>query len=333
MAEVVLVQGAAPARTPRVAGRWPRFILRRGARLVVSLWVLVTAAFLMIHLVPGDPVRAALGLTASPETVAATRAALGLDEPLLTQYWDHIRGLFTGDLGVSITTRLPVAATLGARLAATATLAVAAFAVAVVVAIPIGAAVAVATRRGRRRHLEAAFAGTSVVIAAIPDFLIGVLLVAVFSVALHWLPVAGMAGVSSLILPVAALAAGPAAVLARITRVEMLSVLEADFVRTARAKRLSAVRINLGHALPNAVTATLTLAGLLLGSMVAGTVLVENVFAWPGLGSQIVGAIAAKDYPLVQGVVLVYGLGVLLINTLVDCVLAVLDPRSTIAEA
>ena len=129
-----------------------------------------------------------------------------------------------------------------------------------------------------------------------------------------------------------ALALGPAAVLARIVRVEMLGVLDADYVRTARAKRLKSWRIHLSHALPNALTATLTLAGLLLSSLVVGTVLVENVFAWPGLGSTIVQSIQTKDYPLVQATVLVYGVGVLLVNTIVDVVLALLDPRSTVAE-
>ena len=149
---------------------------------------------------------------------------------------------------------------------------------------------------------------------------------------LGWLPIAGRSGPESYILPVIALSLGPAAVLARIVRVEMLTVLETDFVRTARAKRLPAWRIYLSHALPNAVTATLTLAGLLLSALVVGTVLVENVFAWPGLGSTIVGSIQLKDYPMAQATILVYGAGVLIINTIVDAVLAVLDPRTTVAE-
>ncbi|MDR0431743.1 MAG: ABC transporter permease [Bifidobacteriaceae bacterium] len=333
MTAITLAEGAGPGRTTVLDGRWRRFALRRAGRLAVSVGVLVTAAFLMIHLVPGDPVRAAMGLNASPEVVEAARESLGLNKPLPVQYWDYLRGLATGDLGVSISTRLPVAATIGDRLGATASLAALAFACAVVVAVPVGAAVAVATRRGRRRRLELSFAGTSVVLAAIPDFLIGVLLSWVFAVTLRWLPVGGLGGPASYILPVAALAIGPTAILARIIRVELLTALETDYVRTARAKRLSRARIVLGHALPNAVTATLTLSGLLLGSMVAGTVLVESVFAWPGLGSQIVSAIAAKDYPLVQGIVLVYGAGILAINTAVDVALALLDPRSTIAEA
>jgi peptide/nickel transport system permease protein len=298
----------------------------------VSLWVLVTVSFLMIHLVPGDPVRAALGMTAPTELVEAKRQALGLDDPLLTQYVHYLGNLLHGDLGESITTQLPVSETISQRLPATASLAVLAFLVAIAVAVPLGVTVAVATRRGRRRRTELAFAGGSVVLGAIPDFLVGVALVAVFAVGLGWFPVAGRTDASSYVLPVLALAIGPAAVLARIVRVEMLAVLETDYVRTARAKRLPARRIYLRHALPNAVTATLTLGGMLLASMVAGTVLVENVFSWPGLGSTIVQSIVTKDYPVVQGTVLVYGLGVLVINTLVDVALAVLDPRSTIGE-
>ncbi len=312
--------------------RWLRFTARRAGRLVVSLWVLATAAFLMIHLIPGDPVRAALGPTASAELVAARRESLGLNDPLIVQYLNYLGGVLTGDFGVSIQSGLPVAETIAQRLPATASLAVLAFVFAVIVAIPVGVAVAVATRRGRGRKLELGFAGTSVFVSAIPDFLLGVALVAVFGVSLGWLPIAGRSGPESYILPVIALSLGPAAVLARIVRVEMLTVLETDFVRTARAKRLPAWRVYLSHALPNAVTATLTLAGLLLSALVVGTVLVENVFAWPGLGSTIVASIQLKDFPMAQATVLVYGAGVLIINTIVDAALAVLDPRTTVAE-
>ena len=155
----------------------------------------------------------------------------------------------------------------------------------------------------------------------------------VFAVTLHWVPVAGESGFSSYLLPVASMAIGPAVVLARILRLEVIAALRADYVRTARAKRLPAWRIYLLHVLPNALTATLTICGLLLAAMIAGTVLVENVFAWPGLGSEIVSSIIAKDYPVVQAIVLVYGTGVLLINLIVDVALALLDPRSTIRES
>jgi peptide/nickel transport system permease protein len=222
---------------------------------------------------------------------------------------------------------------IGDRLPSTLQLAVLAFAVVVVVAVPVGVCFAVLTRGGRRRGAELGFTSVSVFLAAIPEFLVAVGLVALLAVGLGWFPVAGSDDVSAYVLPVAALAVGPAAVLARMVRVELLSVLGADFVRTARAKRLPARLVYVRHALPNALTASLTLGGLMLTGMVAGTVLVENVFAWPGLGSTIVASILQKDYPLVQGIVLVYGVGVLLVNLLVDVVLGLLDPRSAIREA
>jgi peptide/nickel transport system permease protein len=312
---------------------WVGFALRRGRRLVVSLWVLVTASFFMIHLIPGDPVRAALGALAPQELVEARREALGLNDSLLTQYWRYLQNLVAGDWGSSITTDVPVSQTIGDRLPATVEIAVYAFVLTLLIAVPLGVVMAALTRGGRRRRGELAFTTSSVVIAAIPDFLLSVGLVYIFGVSLGWLPVAGRSGPSSFVLPVVALAVGPMAVLARIVRVEMLAVLEADFVRTARAKRLRPWRVYLRHALPNALTTTLTVGGLLLGGLVAGTVLVENVLAWPGLGSTIVSSILSKDYPVVQGIVLVYGLGVLAINLIVDVLLALLDPRSAIKES
>jgi peptide/nickel transport system permease protein len=309
------------------------FGVRRLRRFIASLWVLVTAAFLMIHLVPGDPVRAALGLTAPPALVRAKRQALGLNDPLLTQYWHYLHGVFTGDFGTSMTSNLPVSQVIADRLPATVQMAVLAFVVVLVVSVPVGVGMAVLTRGGRRRGGELAFTSTSVFLAAIPEFLLAVALVYVFGVKLGWLPVAGRSGAGSYVLPVLSLAVAPAAVLARIVRVELLSVLGNDYVRTARAKRLPARLVYVRHALPNALTATLTLGGLLLTSMVAGTVLVENVFAWPGLGSTIVASILQRDYPLVQGIVLVYGVLVLLVNLVVDVLLALLDPRSTIRES
>ncbi|KAA2261442.1 ABC transporter permease [Solihabitans fulvus] len=312
---------------------WLSFAGRRLGRFVVSLWVLASTAFLMIQLVPGDPVRAALGMTAPVELVNARRQALGLDDPLWVQYGHYLRGLFTGDFGTSMSSGLPVAQVIGDRLPGTLKLAVLAFAVVVVVAVPVGVVFAVLTRGGRRRGVELGFTSTTVLLAAVPEFLVAVGLVALFAVALGWFPVAGRGDASAFVLPVAALAIGPAAVLSRVVRVEMLSVLGNDFIRTARAKRLPARLVYVRHALPNALTATLTLGGLMLTGMVAGTVLVENVFAWPGLGSTIVQSILQKDYPLVQGIVLVYGVGVLLVNLVIDVLLALLDPRSTIRES
>lgn len=312
---------------------WVRFAGRRTGRLIVSIWVLVTASFLMIHLIPGDPVRASLGPTAPVTLVNARRQALGLDDPLLAQYGHFFKGFFTGDLGTSFSTGLPVWSVIGQRLPSTLELALLAFVVILAIAVPLGIVMGILTRGGRGRRGELAFSGTTVVLGSIPEFLLGVGLVAFFAVRLGWFPVASRSTPSSYVLPVLALAIGPGVSLARILRVDMLAVLQADYIRTARAKRLPARKIYLGHAAPNALTATITLGGLLLSALVAGTVLVENVFAWPGLGTTIVASILQKDYPLVQGIVIVYGAGVLLINSVVDVALALLDPRSTIRES
>lgn len=329
------VELAAPVVRPAswLGGRWVRFTIRRTGRLLVSAWALATAAFLMVHAVPGDPVRAALGPSAPASLVDAKRTSLGLDRPLLEQYLTYLGNLVSGDLGTSIVTQVEVSETVRLGLPATVTLAVAAFALAVAVSVPLGVGIAVLTQRGRRRRTEMVFAGTTIVMGTIPDFMLGLLLVFVFAVNLQWLPVAGRDGPASYVLPVVALSSVAIAILARIMRVEMLTVLDADYMRTARAKRLPALRIHLVHALPNAATSTLTIGGLLLGGMVAGTVMVENVFAWPGLGGSLVRSMLGKDYPLVQGIVLVYGVLVLLIQTAVDVLLAVLDPRSTIGDS
>ena len=323
------------ASAPRVgvtAHPWVRFGVRRLGRLLVSLWVLVTASFLMIHLIPGDAVRGALGPTAPASLVAAKRAEMGLDDPILVQYWHYLQSLVTGDLGTSMVSQLPVADLIAQRLPATLQLAGLAFLLAVAIAVPLGVTMGMLTRRGHGRRTELTFTAGSVILGTIPDFLIGVGLVYVFGVSLGWLPVAGNDTPSAYVLPVLSLAIGPAAILSRIIRVEMVAVLQADFVRTARAKRLPSRTVYLHHALPNALTASLTLGGLILSSMVAGTVLVENVFAWPGLGSSIISSILNKDYQVVQAIVIVYGAGVLLVNTAVDVALALLDPRSMIRE-
>lgn len=327
---------AAAAGSPAAsltANPWLRFAARRLGQFLVSALVLVTASFLIIHLIPGDPVRAALGLNASQQLVDTRRAQLGLDNPLWLQYADYLRNLLRGQLGTSISSGLPVAQVIGQRLPATLELAGYSFLVAAGISVPLGLVLGVATRNGRRRGAELAATTASVVVAAIPGFLLAVGLIYVFGVTLHWVPVAGQSGFASYLLPVASMAAGPVAVLVRILRLEVIAALRADYVRTARAKRLPDWRVYLLHVLPNALTATLTIGGLLLSAMVAGTVLVENVFAWPGLGQTIVSSITAKDYPVVQGIVLVYGTGVLLVNLVVDSALALLDPRSTIRES
>jgi peptide/nickel transport system permease protein len=244
-----------------------------------------------------------------------------------------LHGLLRGDLGVSINSQQPVSQVISDRLPATLTLAMLAFALTVIVSIPVGLAAAIWCRDGRHRIADLGFTSITGLVTAVPEFLLAVGMVFVFAVTLRWFDVAGQAGPRSYVMPVLALSAGPLAALARLIRVEALSTFGEDYIRTARAKRLPARLVYLRHALPNILTSTLTFAGLMLSSLVAGTVLVENVFAWPGMGTMIVQSITQKDYELVQGVVFTYGSGVLLVNLGVDVTLGLLDPRSTIRES
>lgn len=309
-----------------------RTVVRRIVRFAVSLAVLLVASFAMIHLIPGDPVRASLGPAAPLELVQARTAALGLDRPLPEQFITYVGHILTGDLGTSFLTGEPVGDVIAARLPNTLALALLATAVALVVAVPLGMWAAVRTENGRNRGTELAFGTVTGTAVAVPEFLYSIALVAALAVGLGWFPPAGKAGPLTYVLPVAALAIGPIAMIARITRVETLRELGMDYVRLARAKRLPAARLHLRHVLPNTLTATLTVSGLLLTSLIAGSVLVEYVFAWPGLGLKIVESITQKDYPVAQAVILVYGAIVLVVNLLVDLVLGALDPTSEIKE-
>jgi peptide/nickel transport system permease protein len=299
----------------------------------VSLVVLVTASFLMIHLIPGDPIRAELGSRTPASVVIARDHALGLDKPLWTQYVDYIHNLLSGHWGTSFVSQLPVLPQIGQLISPTLELALYAFVVAILLAVSSGVLMAILTRDDRHQAAELSFTSSTIVLSAIPDFLFAVGAVYVFGVWLNWLPIAGRGGFASYILPVLSLAVGPAATLARVVRLEMLATLRTDYVRTARAKRLPAWSVYLRHALPNALTATLTMSGMLLTGLAAGTVLVETIFSWPGLGSAIVSSITAKDYPMIQAIILVYGVGILAINLVVDVALALLDPRSALRES
>lgn len=313
--------------SPRTA-----FLVRRLGRLLVSLIVVLVASFLLMYLVPGDPVRAALGQSASPELVEATRAQLGLDRPMLEQFTNYIGGLFTGDMGTSIRLQRPVSDVIAQRFPTTLLLAVLAFIIAVIGALPAGIGAAVVARSGRHRGLSIGISAVLGILIAVPGFLLAVGLIALFAVQLGWLPAAGWGTAQDTVLPVVALAVGPMAYLARIVQVEMLTVLDTTYMTTARSKRLPKRLIYLRHALPNIITASLTVGGLILAGLTAATVLIETVFAIPGLGTILVSSVGAKDYPMVQGVVIVYALIVLGVNLLVDLILATIDPRSTITE-
>lgn len=308
-------------------------VLRRVARFAAGLAALMLATFAMIHLIPGDPVRAALGPAAPAELVATRTAALGLDKPLPEQFAIYLKGVVSGDFGTSFLTGEPVGQIIADRLPNTLTLAVLATLAALLVAVPLGLWAAIRTENGRHRGTEIGFTSGTGAAVAVPEFLYSIALVVVFAITLGWFPPAGKEGPLSYVLPVAALAIGPAALVARLVRVETMRELGMDYVRLARAKRLPAAMVNLRHVLPNALTATLTTGGLLLGGLIAGSVLVEYVFAWPGLGMRMTEAITQKDFPVAQGVILVYGAIVLIVNLAVDLLLGLLDPKSTLKES
>jgi len=295
---------------------------RIGAALVVMLGV-CTLVFLLIHLVPGDPVEAMLGETARAADREAMRAALGLDTPLWQQYIAYIDGLLQLDLGASLREQRPVTVILADRLPATLILAAASLALAVVIAVPLG----VLAARYHRRGLDLFAMSFSLLGIAIPNFWLGPLLILVFSIWLGWTPVSGMEHPLSLVLPAATLGTGLAAVLARMVRSAVLEVLAEDYVRTARAKGLSEYAVLRRHALRNAWLPVLTLLGLQLGALLGGAVITETVFAWPGIGSLLVEAIQARDFPVVQGAVLLIAALYVLVNTLTDLAYAVIDPR------
>jgi peptide/nickel transport system permease protein len=312
---------------------WLSFLARRIGRLVVSLAVVLSLSFLLIQFIPGDPVRLALGPTAPASMVAQQRAALGLTKPLGIQYLDYWHNVLTGHLGSSIVSGQSVGQIIATSLPETAELVGVALVLTMILSVSIGVLAGALTHQGRRPRLLLFFTSATSILNTIPEFLLGVGLVFVFAVTLKLLPVAGASGWQSLVLPALAIAIGPTAGLARIVRVQTDVVLAQDYMRVARAKRLPTRLIYLRHALPNLLTAALTIGGLLLGTLVASSVVVENVFARPGLGTAIVQAITQHDYPVIQGILLVLGAAVLVLNLLVDLLLSALDPRSTLRES
>ena len=297
-------------------------LARLGAAALVVLGV-CTLVFLLIHLVPGDPVEAMLGEGARPADRAAMTAALGLDRPLGEQYRLYLLRLLRLDLGQSFSFQRPVLDLLAERLPATLTLTGVALVLALSLAIPLG--VLAACRRGQTADSIAM--GFSLLGGAIPNFWLGPLLILIFSLWLGWTPVSGREGPASLILPAITLGTSLAAILARMVRGSVLEVLGEDYIRTARAKGLAPGAVLWNHALRNAWLPVLTLVGLQLGGLLGGAVITETVFAWPGLGSLLVEAIQSRDYPLVQGAVLLVSLTYVLVNTGTDLVYAWVDPR------
>jgi len=299
------------------------FFLRRLALTLPVIWIVVTLVFALIHIVPGDPVRQMLGEGAPPREIERLRHDLGLDRPLLEQYRAYLVGLLRGDLGVSFRNQEPVARAIATRYPATLQLAVAAIIVSLIFSVPAG--VISAVKRGT--FIDSAIGVLSLLGVSLPNFALGPLLILLFSIFLGVLPVSGRGGIAHLILPAATLGGALAAITTRMVRASMLEEIQQDYIRTARAKGLSERVVLFRHALRNGLLPVITILGLQTGALLAGAIITESVFAWPGLGRLTVQAINARDYPLLQGCILTIALSYILINLLTDAIYSVVDPR------
>jgi peptide/nickel transport system permease protein len=303
-------------------------------RILIGLATLLLASlvvFGVMEVLPGDPAQIMLGMSGSPEALANLRAQMGLDQPLVWRYLSWVGGLLTGDFGRSYTYSSPVADLIRERLVVSLPLALMSLVLSTVIAIPVG--IFAAARRGRLPDTLAM--GTAQLGVAIPNFWFALLLIYAFAVWLKWLPAGGFPGwsggvwngIKSLILPAIALALPQAAILARVTRSALLDVLGEDYIRTARAKGLPRGRVLRRHALRNAMIPVLTILGLQFAFLLAGTIIIENVFYLPGLGRLIFQAITQRDLIVVEGVVMLLVASVIVVNILVDLAYAVVDPR------
>lgn len=316
---------------------WINFTLRRLAGLAGTFAVLVVLAFLIIQLIPGDPAVALAGADATSQDVAVLRTQLGLDLPVIQQLVNYVVAVLGGDLGMSFQYGQPVADIVLNRLPFTATIALIGIVLVLLIAVPLGMLVGVMTRGGRRRWLDNLFGFGTGIVDSIPSYIMATLLVVLFGLGIGFIPVLPPAYVArfpaaSFVLPIAALIIGPVCTISRVVRRETSVVLEKDFMRTARGWRIPAARLYLKYALSNLLTTTLTLSGLILSGMLGGALIIESVFALPGLGSGIIKAILDRDFPLIQGMVLILGMMAAIINLLVDVALGIIDPRTLGAQ-
>ncbi|HXW54451.1 MAG TPA: nickel ABC transporter permease [Candidatus Cybelea sp.] len=304
-----------------------RYLGLRFLLAVPALWLILTMVFLLAHVVPGDPVLEMLGEGARAEEVEQLRHMLGLDLPIHVQYEHYLAGVVRGNLGESIRFEQPVARVVLSHYPATLELAF--FALLVCAAIGIPAGLFAAEHRGSAAdHAAGLF---TLLGLSVPNFALGPVLILVFSVLLGWLPVSGRGGVSHLILPAITLGAALAAILTRMVRTSVIEELSSDYVRTARAKGLSESRVLFRHAFRNALIPILTILGLQFGTLLAGTIVTETIFSWPGIGRLAVQAIEARDYPLLQGCILLIAVSYVLVNLATDIVYAFVDPRMRLA--
>lgn len=312
------------------------YVVRRLLQSVPVLILASVAVFLLLHMVPGDPALLLAGPDATPEVVTAVRREMGLDRPLPVQYALWMQHALSGDLGRSYISRLPVAQLIGNALPATIELALAALLIAIVFGIPSGIISAV----NRQSLPDWLITLTNGLALAIPNFWLGIVLIIVFALVLGWLPPGGRveflsnpgAAWKSLLLPAVTLGIHIAATLSRFTRASMLEVLHEDYIRTARAKGLSRWGVIGRHAIRNALIPIVTVLGIQFGRLLGGAVIVESVFAWPGIGRMVLQAVLNRDYLLVQGTLLLLVVAFIAINLIVDLLYGVLDPRIRLAH-
>lgn len=287
------------------------------------IWLVVSLVFLLIHLVPGDPVEQMLGEGALPADIAATRHAFGLDVPLGEQYIRYWKGVLHGDLGRSIRLNQSVARLLGQRYPFTVELTLGALLIAVLLAFPAG----VYSAQHPNRWTDRAISVVSLFGLSFPNIALGPILIILFSIKFGWLPVSGAGGIEHVILPAITMGGSMAAILTRMVRTSMLEELGQDYIRTARAKGLPERAVVYRHALRNAMIPVLTVLGLQFGALLAGAIVTETIFAWPGIGRLTIQAISNRDYYLVQGCILAIGLTYVGVNLLTDVLYSVANPR------
>jgi ABC-type dipeptide/oligopeptide/nickel transport system permease component len=301
------------------------FIVRRLLTLGPLLLGVTALVFFMVHLVPGDPVRALLNesTAASTEDIERMREELGLNDPLLVQYGTYLLNVVQGDLGTSIRSNKPVVDQIALRLRSTLELTLAGLVFAIVVGTTLGIVAAL----NHRTWIDTLAVAIALVGVSVPSFWLGLLLILVFSVELRWLPVLGSGGLAGLVLPAVTLGLWAAGGIARLARAGMLEVMNQDYVRTARAKGVQERRVVLRHMLRNALIPLVTLVGIRFGQILAGTVIIETVFSRQGLGLILVSSILGKDLPMVQGIILLVASAYILVNYAVEMLYVAIDPR------
>lgn len=300
-----------------------RFVTRRLLEIIPILFLVTIFIFLFVHLIPGDPARLVAGIDATIEDVEVVRKELGLDKPLHIQYFNYMGNLLQGDFGTSLKTKRPVIEEIGSRFMPTFWLTLWSMVWAVIVGLLIGAISA--TKRNKWQDYFGMFGAVSGL--SMPSFWLGLMLIQLFAVTLGWLPTGGLESWKSFILPAFTLGTGVAAVIARFTRSSLMDVLKEDYIRTGRSKGLTERNIVWGHGLRNAMIPVVTMTGLQFGFLLGGSVVIETVFSWPGVGKLLIDSVSYRDYPIIQTEMLLFAVEFILINLVVDLLYGILNPQ------